>query len=217
MTRPGSAVVVLDFGGQYTQLIARRVRDARVFSVVLPPGAPLEEIRGWNPVGVILSGGPESVYEEGAPVPAPGLLDLEVPILGLCYGMQWMAHVEGGQVLASQGREYGRATARVTTDSPLFHGLEERQTVWMSHGDSVTRPPSGSRVIARTDDTPIAGFEDAGRRHYGVQFHPEVRHTAPPSCRTSSSASAGRAPTGAWRRSGTRRWRRSAGRRPTEP
>ena len=177
MTRPGSAVVVLDFGGQYTQLIARRVRDARVFSVVLPPGAPLEEIRGWNPVGVILSGGPESVYEEGAPVPAPGLLDLEVPILGLCYGMQWMAHVEGGQVLASQGREYGRATARVTTDSPLFHGLEERQTVWMSHGDSVTRPPSGSRVIARTDDTPIAGFEDAGRRHYGVQFHPEVRHT----------------------------------------
>ncbi|HXM79544.1 MAG TPA: glutamine-hydrolyzing GMP synthase [Thermoanaerobaculia bacterium] len=177
MTRPASSIVVLDFGGQYTQLIARRVRDARVFSVVLPPAAPAEEIARWNPVGVILSGGPQSVYEAGAPVPAPGLFDSNVPILGLCYGMQWLAHAGGGEVLGGKGREYGRATARVVADSELFHGLAERQTVWMSHGDSVTRPPQGARVIASTGETAIAGFENRERRFYGLQFHPEVRHT----------------------------------------
>jgi GMP synthase (glutamine-hydrolysing) len=177
VTKPGSAIVVLDFGGQYTQLIARRVREARVFSVVLPPNAPPEEIVRWNPAGVILSGGPQSVYEEGAPVPAPGYLDLAIPTLGLCYGMQWLAHVEGGEVLGGKGREYGRATARVDPSSDLFFGIDDRQTVWMSHGDSVTRPPEGFRVIASTADTAVAGFEHPARRLYGLQFHPEVRHT----------------------------------------
>jgi GMP synthase (glutamine-hydrolysing) len=177
VTPASSSVVVLDFGGQYTQLIARRVRDARVFSVVLPPNAPPEEIRRWNPRGVILSGGPQSVYEKGAPVPAPGLLELGVPILGLCYGMQWIAQAEGGEVLGGEGREYGRASARVSAESALFRGLEDAQTVWMSHGDSVTKPPPFFRVIATTDDTPVAGFEDPARAIYALQFHPEVRHT----------------------------------------
>ena len=176
MNAPRSAVV-LDFGGQYTQLIARRVRDARVFSVVLPPDAPAAEIRRWNPAGIILSGGPQSVYEPGAPVPSHDLRALGVPILGLCYGMQWIAHVEGAAVAGAQGREYGRAVASVETDSPLFADLEPEQTVWMNHGDSVTSLPAGYRVIAKTKDTPIAGFENRDRRIYAVQFHPEVRHT----------------------------------------
>jgi GMP synthase (glutamine-hydrolysing) len=172
-----SSIVVLDFGGQYTQLIARRVREARVFSVVLPPNASPSEIARWNPAGVILSGGPQSVYEKDAPVPAPGFLELKLPTLGLCYGMQWLAHEEGGEVRGGDGREYGRATATIEPASELFHGLETKQTVWMSHGDSVTRPPEGFRVIASTGDLPIAGFEDPDRRLYGIQFHPEVRHT----------------------------------------
>ncbi|MEO8189535.1 MAG: glutamine-hydrolyzing GMP synthase [Acidobacteriota bacterium] len=175
--KPSTAIVVLDFGGQYTQLIARRIRDARVFSVVLPPNASSEEIARWNPAGVILSGGPQSVYEDGAPVPAAGLLDHGVPVLGLCYGMQWMAHTAGGEVEGGHGREYGRASAKVASDSELFHGLEEAQIVWMSHGDSVVRAPEGARIIASTPETAIAGFESASRRLYGLQFHPEVRHT----------------------------------------
>ena len=177
MSAPVSSIVVLDFGGQYTQLIARRVRDARVFSVVLPPDASEAEIRRWNPAGMILSGGPQSVYEAGAPVPSHDLRRLGLPILGLCYGMQWIAHAEGAGVAGAQGREYGRATARVETDSPLFAGLEAEQTVWMNHGDSVTSLPGGYRVIARTRDTPIAGFENRDRKIFAVQFHPEVRHT----------------------------------------
>ena len=177
MTKPVSSIVVLDFGGQYTQLIARRIREARVFSVVLPPNASPAEIARWNPAGVILSGGPQSVYEEGAPVPAPGFLDLRLPTLGLCYGMQWIAHAEGGEVRGADSREYGRATATIETSSELFHGLEDRQTVWMNHGDSVTRAPGGFRVIASTPDVPVAGFESPPRRIYGIQFHPEVRHT----------------------------------------
>ncbi len=177
MTTPGNTIVVLDFGGQYTQLIARRIREARVFSVVLRPDAPLAEIAKWNPSGVILSGGPQSVYEDGAPVPAPGFLGLALPTLGLCYGMQWLAHADGGEVQGGEGREYGRASATVDPGSELFHGLDAGQTVWMSHGDSVTRPPNGARVIASTTDLAIAGFEDPARRLYAIQFHPEVHHT----------------------------------------
>ena len=171
-----ASIVILDFGGQYTQLIARRIRDARVFSVVLPPDASAEEIRKWNPAGIILSGGPQSVYEEGAPQPIPNLLDQGLPILGLCYGMQWVAHVLGGRVVP-EGREYGRAIVKIVVDSPLFAGLEPQQTVWMNHGDSVAAPPAGFRVIGASETSPIAAFEDRQRQIYALQFHPEVRHT----------------------------------------
>jgi GMP synthase (glutamine-hydrolysing) len=174
---PPSSIVILDFGGQYTQLIARRIREARVFSVVLPPNAPAEEIRRWNPAGIILSGGPQSVYEKGAPLPSGDPTELGLPVLGLCYGMQWMALTWGGRVGGAEGREFGRATARLAVDSELFAGIEEQQTVWMSHGDSVLAPPPGFRVTAATAATPIAAFENASRRIYGLQFHPEVRHT----------------------------------------
>jgi GMP synthase (glutamine-hydrolysing) len=177
MTAPGRSIVVLDFGGQYAQLIARRIRDARVFSVVLPPDEPEEGIRRWNPAGIILSGGPQSVYDEGAPLPRTDPRAFGVPVLGLCYGMQWMAHVSGGEVTPANGREYGRAVARLATDSELFAGLEPEQTVWMSHGDSVVKPPPGYRVTGSTASTPVAAFEDSEHRIYGLQFHPEVRHT----------------------------------------
>ncbi len=177
MSGPGRSVVILDFGGQYTQLIARRIREARVFSVVLPPSASAEEIRRSNPAGIILSGGPQSVYEKGAPLPASDPTALGVPVLGLCYGMQWMALAAGGQVANAEGREFGRATARLAVDAALFAGLEPEQTVWMSHGDSVTVPPPGFRVIASTASTPIAAFENPEKGVYGLQFHPEVRHT----------------------------------------
>ena len=175
MSRPES-IVVLDFGGQYTQLIARRIREARVFSVVLPPNAPEEEIRRWNPRGIILSGGPQSVYEKDAPVPSGDPTRLGVPVLGLCYGMQWLAQASGGGV-ANEGREYGRAVARIAADSALFAGLDAEQTVWMNHGDSVVTPPAGFRVIASTASSPIAGLENPARSLYAVQFHPEVGHT----------------------------------------
>jgi GMP synthase (glutamine-hydrolysing) len=170
------SIVILDFGGQYTQLIARRIREARVFSVVLPPTASAEEIRRWNPAGIILSGGPQSVYESRAPVPSSDPMAMGVPLLGLCYGMQWIAQAKGGGV-ANEGREYGRAVATLAVDSALFAGLEPEQTVWMNHGDSVVAPPPGFRVIASTPTAPIAGFENPERGIYGVQFHPEVQHT----------------------------------------
>ncbi len=169
-------LVILDFGGQYTQLIARRVREARVFSVVLPPNASREEIERWNPSGIILSGGPQSVYEPDSPRPSGDPAVFGVPVLGLCYGMQWLAYASGGEV-ANEGREYGRAVARVATDSALFAGLDPEQTVWMNHGDSVVAPPGGFRVIASTPTTPLAGFENPERRIWAIQFHPEVRHT----------------------------------------
>ena len=175
MSAPRS-IVVLDFGGQYTQLIARRIREARVFSVVLPPDAPADEIRRWNPAGIILSGGPQSVYEKGAPVPSVDPAALGVPLLGLCYGMQWIAHNIGGRV-ANEGREYGRAKATVATDSALFAGLEPEQTVWMNHGDSVVAAPPGFRVVASTAAVPVAAFESPEKAVYAVQFHPEVSHT----------------------------------------
>ncbi len=177
MTAQPRPILIVDFGGQYTQLIARRVREARVFSVVVAPSAPAEEIRRWNPAGIILSGGPQSVYDKDAPVLATDPMAAGVPVLGLCYGMHWLAHAQGGRVEGAQGREFGRATAQVAPDSKLFAGLEENQVVWMSHGDSVLAPPPGSRVIGSTADTPIAAFEDAGRGLYALQFHPEVRHT----------------------------------------
>jgi GMP synthase (glutamine-hydrolysing) len=170
-------ILILDFGSQFTQLIARRVRENRVFCEIHPFDLPVEEIRRRQPAGLILSGGPDSVYAPGAPDAPRGLFELELPTLGICYGMQVMAQALGGEVVASDRREYGRAEIEVTETGMLFAGLEDRQTVWMSHGDHVGAPPPGFRVTATSGSAPVAAFEDPGRRLWGIQFHPEVSHT----------------------------------------
>jgi GMP synthase (glutamine-hydrolysing) len=170
-------VLILDFGSQYTQLIARRVRENRVYSVIEPFDLDPEAIRQRKPIGIILSGGPQSVYGEAAPHAARELFDLGIPVLGICYGMQLMAHFLGGEVEASESREYGRAEIRIHEPGALFAGLEERQTVWMSHGDRVRKMPPGFSCLAATDNAPLVAFADPERRLYGIQFHPEVSHT----------------------------------------
>ena len=172
------SIVVLDFGSQYTQLIARRIREQNVFSVVLPCTAPLDEIKGYNPVGIILSGGPSSVYDSSAPKPHPQLLEsVDCPTLGICYGFQVFARELGGDVAASPNREFGYARLKVLdVTSRLFQGLPPELDVWMSHGDHVTEVPPGFQVTALTDDA-LNAMEDQSRGIYGVQFHPEVAHT----------------------------------------
>jgi GMP synthase (glutamine-hydrolysing) len=173
-------VLVLDFGAQYAQLIARRVREAHVYSEIVPFDEPVEAISARRPAGLILSGGPASVYEEGAPLAQAELFELGVPILGICYGHQVIARELGGAVERTGTREYGRTDLAVTRpEEPgrLLADLQERETVWMSHSDTVTAAPPGFTVTARTDKVPVAAFEDASRRLYGVQFHPEVAHT----------------------------------------
>jgi len=169
-------VVVLDFGSQYTQLIARRIREARVRSVVLPYSTTAAELAALAPKGIVLSGGPSSVYDEKAPRGDDGVFDLGIPVLGLCYGMQLMALRHGGEVGRAPGREYGRAVVEVT-GGRLLRSLGPAETVWMSHGDHVENVPPGFAVTARTANAPVAAFEDAGRGLYGLQFHPEVHHT----------------------------------------
>jgi len=169
-------VVVLDFGGQYTQLIARRIREQEVFSAILPCTASLEEIRAFEPVGIVLSGGPSSVYEPSAPVCNPDVLNLGVPVLGICYGMQWLTYTLGGKVAPAERREYGPAKLDFTGESPLFRGLPNHLKVWESHGDHVLGLPEGFVVTGRTENA-IAAAEDRTRRMYGVEFHPEVNHT----------------------------------------
>jgi GMP synthase (glutamine-hydrolysing) len=173
-------VLVLDFGAQYAQLIARRVREAHVYSEIVPFDEPLERIAARRPAGLILSGGPASVYEEGAPVAQPGLFELGVPVLGICYGHQCIATALGGVVERTGSREYGRTELIVGPADPggrLLSDLQARETVWMSHSDTVTAAPPGFTVTARTEAVPVAAFEDAERGLYGVQFHPEVAHT----------------------------------------
>ena len=170
-------VVVLDFGSQYAQLIARRVRELHVYSELLPFDTPWLDILRRRPRAIILSGGPASVYDEGAPRPDPALWSGHVPVLGICYGLQLMAHELGGDVVASARREYGPASVTVTADDGLFRGLERQQPAWMSHGDSILRPPPGFHPTAQTESTPYAGLADPERRLYGIQFHPEVVHT----------------------------------------
>jgi GMP synthase (glutamine-hydrolysing) len=167
---------VLDLGGQYAQLIARRVRECRVYSELVGHGVTPEHVRARNPHALILSGGPASVYADGAPRVDPGLFELGIPTLGICYGMQLMALDLGGAVDRTGVSEFGK-TGLTAVESELFAGLPEEQIVWMSHRDSVTAPPSGARVVAGSPSTPIAAFEEPGRRLYGVQFHPEVMHT----------------------------------------
>ena len=169
-------VLVVDLGGQYSQLIARRVRECRVYSELVGHSTPAAAIRARRPLALVLSGGPASVYAEGAPHVDPAIFELGVPTLGICYGMQLMAQELGGRVERTGVSEFGKTALRASHGA-LFEGLAEEQTVWMSHRDSVSAPPEGSDVVATSSSTPIAAFEDPERRHYGVQFHPEVVHT----------------------------------------
>ncbi len=169
-------VVVLDFGGQYTQLIARRIREQQVFSSILPCTAPLLEIRALEPVGIILSGGPSSVYDTTAPKCDPAVLNFGVPVLGICYGLQWIAHTLGGKVSRAGKREYGRMQLDVADTSGLLAGFPAKVSTWNNHGDHVLDLPTGFRCTGRTDNA-ISAAEDSERRIYGVQFHPEVKHT----------------------------------------
>jgi len=173
-TRHG--VVVLDFGGQYTQLIARRIREQEVFSAILPCTASLEEIRALEPVGVVLSGGPSSVYDADAPKCDPNVLELGVPVLGICYGMQWLTHTLGGKVERAHRREYGRAQLDITCKSKLFSGVPASLKIWNSHGDHVVGVPAGFQITGRTDNA-VAAVEHPEKALYGVEFHPEVNHT----------------------------------------
>jgi GMP synthase (glutamine-hydrolysing) len=170
-------VLILDFGSQFTQIIARRVREHRVYCEVHPYSMPVEEIRRRRPIGVILSGGPQSVYDRDSPQAEPGIFELGVPVLGICYGMNLMAQTLGGRVEPSTRREYGRAEVDVAEPGLIFAGLGSRETVWMSHGDHVAEPPPGFRVLARSANVDIVGLEDRTRGLYAVQFHPEVSHT----------------------------------------
>jgi len=170
-------VVVLDFGSQTAQLIARRVRELHVYSELLPFDTPWAEIEKRRPRAVILSGGPSSVYETDAPRPDPAIWTGRIPVLGICYGLHLMTGALGGDVVPAARREYGPATVTITEDGPLFAGLERDQPVWMSHGDSIVAPAPGFRATAQTDSTPYAGLADPVRGMYGIQFHPEVAHT----------------------------------------
>jgi GMP synthase (glutamine-hydrolysing) len=173
-----SRILILDYGSQYTQLIARRVREARVYSEIHPPTRSLDWIREWNPAGIILSGGPNSVYGENVPTAERGMLDI-APVLGICYGMQLVAYIEGAEVKRAGRREYGRAEVRVLEPDALFAGFDsgEEFSAWMSHGDHVESPPSGYRATATSATNPLTAFRHETKPIFGVQFHPEVAHT----------------------------------------
>ncbi|MBI3006479.1 MAG: glutamine-hydrolyzing GMP synthase [Ignavibacteriales bacterium] len=170
-------LLVLDFGSQYTQLIARRIRELGVYSEIHPYNIPVEKIRQLNPAGVILSGGPSSVYEQEAPKPTEEVYRLGVPVLGICYGLQLIADQLGGKVDASARREYGKASLHIDNRDDLFWGLNGATSVWMSHGDSLSRIPPDFEPIAHSDNSPICAIRNPSRKIYGVQFHPEVVHT----------------------------------------
>ena len=170
------SIVVLDFGAQYSQLIARRIREQNVFSVVLPCNAKLDEIRSYSPVGIILSGGPSSVYDKDAPVADQQVFSLGVPVLGICYGLQYMVHALGGKVRPADKREYGHAQVEVQNGSRLFAGLPKVLAVWMSHGDEAVELPSGFHLTAKSAHA-VAAIENAEQKMWAVQFHPEVHHT----------------------------------------
>ena len=170
------SIVILDFGSQYTQLIARRIREQNVFSAVLPCNASLEEIHGYAPLGIILSGGPSSVYDADAPPSDPRVLELGLPVLGICYGLHYMVHTLGGNVKPGTKREYGHAQVQVIEQSVLFQGMPCELSVWMSHGDEAETLPQGFRRIAQSPNA-LAGIENVEKKMWAVQFHPEVHHT----------------------------------------
>jgi GMP synthase (glutamine-hydrolysing) len=170
-------ILVLDFGSQYTQLIARRVRENKVYSEIFPYNASIQKIRDFNPKGIILSGGPSSVYDLKAPLPDFKVFELSIPVLGICYGMQFIAHYLGGRVAKAAKREYGRAELIVDDSKGIFDGIDVKTVVWMSHGDRIERCPSHFKPIAHTINSPIAAMADKGKNLYALQFHPEVVHT----------------------------------------
>jgi GMP synthase (glutamine-hydrolysing) len=171
-------ILVLDFGSQYTQLIARRIRESKVYSEIFAFNALIEKIKNFNPKGIILSGGPSSVYDSGAPIPDLKIFELGIPVLGICYGMQLMAHCLGGRVAKAQKREYGKAELIVEDRKDIFEGIPVKNTVWMSHGDRIEHCPPRFKPIAYTANSPVAAMANKGKRFYALQFHPEVVHTA---------------------------------------
>ena len=175
MNRP---VLVVDFGAQYAQLIARRVREASVYSEIVHHNITAAEVKAKNPLAIILSGGPSSVYEAGSPQLDKGILELGIPVLGICYGFQTLANALGGRVDATGKKEYGATELRVTAGGEILDGQPAEQTCWMSHGDQVMQAPTGFEVLASTDTTPVAAFANSEKKIYGVQWHPEVKHSA---------------------------------------
>src|SRR6266436_1993095 len=171
-------IIILDFGSQYTQVIARRIRECNVYSVILSYATPAHEIAALNPKGIILSGGPASVYAKKAPLPDRAIFRLKVPVLGVCYGLQVMAHFLGGKVEPGLKREFGKGTLRVTDSfCPLFANLPETLQVWNSHGDKLTKLPRGFKPAAATENSRYAAFEKRTEKIFALQFHPEVAHT----------------------------------------
>src|SRR5947209_6275191 len=172
-----SKILILDFGSQYTQVIARRIRELQVYSEVVPYNIPVAEIKKLQPNGIVLSGGPASVYDERAPQVDPAIFSLGIPVLGICYGMQLMAQHLGGQVEYSERREYGAGRLQVSNGSRLFDGVGEQLDIWNSHGDKVTALPPGFRAAAHTENSRFAAIENPDTQLFGLQFHPEVAHT----------------------------------------
>jgi GMP synthase (glutamine-hydrolysing) len=170
-------ILVLDFGSQYTQLIARRVRECKVYSEILPFNVSVEKIKNFNPKGIILSGGPSSVYDNNAPIPNIKIFQLGIPVLGICYGMQLMANLFGGKVAKASRREYGNAELTIDSRMSIFDGIPKKSTVWMSHGDMIIKYPPAFKPIAHTSNSPVAAMADQKRGLYALQFHPEVIHT----------------------------------------
>jgi len=170
-------ILVLDFGSQYTQLIARRIRESKVYSEIYPYNAPIHKIDRFNPKGIILSGGPSSVYDAHAPIPDLRIFEMNIPVLGICYGMQIMAHCLGGRVAKATHREYGMAELTIDDVRDIFRGIPKKTIVWMSHGDRIERCPSRFYPIAHTANSPVAALADKRRKFYALQFHPEVVHT----------------------------------------
>jgi len=191
-------ILILDFGSQVTQLIARRVREAKVYCEIHPFNISIAKIKELDPRGIILSGGPASVHVKGSPKPDAEVFELGIPVLGICYGMQLMGHMLGGRVRPAKTREFGYAEIEIDDKGELFNRLPHRQKVWMSHGDHVEKLPKGFKSLAHSNNSSQAAISDAKRRLYALQFHPEVQHTEHglPCSRISSSASAPACPIG---------------------
>jgi GMP synthase (glutamine-hydrolysing) len=177
MTKHKEVILILDFGSQYTQLIARRIREIGVYSEIKPFDIDIDQIKSLNPKGIVLSGGPSSVYAKDAPLPSADIFDMGVPILGICYGLQVLAFLLGGKVDAASHREYGRANIEILDSHDLFAGIDNPAQVWMSHGDHLTDLPQNFEIIAKTQNSPIAAIRRQDRAFFGIQFHPEVVHT----------------------------------------